>query len=82
MEMELTIHHDGRNWVAANGELSVAAATIDELDQMLEAELARRGRITPGEETRVRMCFDIYTIPQWIRQYSQHYFNRVVVFGG
>jgi len=24
------------------------------------------------------MYFDNSTIPQWIRQYAQHYFNRIV----
>ncbi len=82
MEIELSIHHDGRNWVATDGDISIAAVTLDKLDRMVENELKSRGRLKSGIQTRVRMSFDIYTIPQWIRQYSQHYFNRVVVFEG
>mgnify|MGYP004746620879 CR=1 FL=1 len=82
MEMEFSIHHDGRNWVASCGEFTVAAASLDELDRMVESELDKRGRLAREGETRVRMCFDTRTIPEWIRQYAQHYFNRVVVFGG
>lgn len=32
-----------------------------------------------GEKVEVFMAFDNSTIPQWIRQYAQHYFNRILV---
>ena len=31
-----------------------------------------------GRQVTIRMTFDRSVIPEWIRQYSQHYFNRLV----
>ncbi len=80
--MDFSIHHDGKDWVASCGDISVAAPDLDSLDRKVESELGKRGLLSEQGKTMVRMCFDTRTIPEWIRQYAQHYFNRVVVFGG
>ncbi len=76
--IELTITHDGIDWVAENRDLRVTAPTLEELDRRIEACLIRTGKLGPGEQRKVFMAFDNDTIPQWIRQYAPHYFNRII----
>ncbi len=82
MDLDCVLRHDGRNWVAEGGGLSVAAPTLEELDQRLADRLRSSGRLRPGRRLQVFMAFDNSTIPQWIRQYAQHYFNRIVTVSG
>lgn len=80
--MECTIWHDGRNWVASHEGDTVSAPSLEELDREVEGLLRQKGMLKKGERAEVFMAFDNSTIPQWIRQYSQHYFNRVVEVKG
>jgi hypothetical protein len=75
--LELRLIHDGEFWIAENVELRVTGATLPALDREL-ARVLGRGRHRGEAEIEVRMTFDNSVIPQWIRQYSNHYFNRVV----
>jgi hypothetical protein len=79
MNIELTIRHTGQNWVADNELLRVAAPTLDKLDDQLKIILKEKKLHKKGTKTTICMYFDNSTIPQWIRQYAQHYFNRVLV---
>ncbi len=76
--IEFTLIHDGKDWIAENPQIRVAASTLEELDRCIKASLIREGAIQPGEVKKVFMAFDNATIPQWIRQYAPHYFNRVL----
>ena len=80
--VELTLTHDGHRWVARNELLAACAATLEELDSQVGRLLRQNGVLKAGEKMRVFMAFDNSTIPQWIRQYAQHYFNRVVDISG
>jgi hypothetical protein len=80
MNIELTIRHTGQNWLADNETLSVSAPTLDELDHQLKLLLKEKNLHKEGSKTKVYMYYDNSTIPQWIRQYAQHYFNRIVEF--
>ncbi len=82
MEIECVIRHEGGNWVVENSSLRVAAPTLEDLDREVAAQLRAAGVVAPGEQARVFMAFDNSTIPQWIRQYAQHYFNRVITVIG
>ena len=75
--LELRLVHDGGFWIAENGEFRVSGATLPALDLEL-ARVLRHRRHCGESEIEVRMTFDHSVIPQWIRQYSNHYFNRVV----
>ena len=80
--VELTLIHDGRHWVARNETLQAQAPSLEELDREVGRILRQSGLLRVGEKRRVRMAFDNSTIPQWMRQYAQHYFNRVVELSG
>jgi hypothetical protein len=78
MNIQLTIRHNGHNWLADNDSLSVSAPTLDKLDHQLKILLKKRKIHKEGTKTRIIMFYDNSTIPQWIRQYAQHYFNRIL----
>ena len=76
--MEFIVTHDGKNWVAKNDALHVEALTLEELDNELKKRLKAEGYLEKGRKLDIFMAFDNSTIPKWMRQYSQHYFNRIV----
>ncbi len=81
-KMVFKISHDGRDWVVRNSLLSMSSPTLEELDAGIGAFLRERGFIEKGEKARVRMEFDSSSMPQWVRQYSHHYFDRIVEIQG
>ena len=78
MDIELTIRHTGQNWLVENELLSLSAPTLEELDHQLKLLLIKKRLHKDGSKTKVFMFYDNSTIPQWIRQYAQHYFNRIL----
>jgi len=76
--IELIIIHDGKNWIAKNNELFAKGASLEQLDNNLKKLLRQHGLLDVHEKLDLFMFFDNYTIPQWMRQYSQHYFNRIL----
>ena len=76
--IELIVSHDGKNWIARNDLLSAEAPTLEELDNKLRKTVKEKGYLEPGKKLDLFMAFDNSTIPQWMRQYSQHYFNRII----
>jgi len=76
--IELRLIHDGDFWIAGNGVWSARGRTLELLDDEVRSIVKKEH---PGGDTKdlsVRMTFDNSTIPQWIRQYANHYFNRVI----
>ena len=76
--IEFIVSHDGKNWIARNDRLSAEAPTLEALDNELKKLVKEKGYLEPGKKLDLFMAFDNSTIPQWMRQYSQHYFNRIV----
>lgn len=76
------ITHNGKDWVVENRLLTASSATLDDLDKRVGALLREKGLIKEGERAEIVMEFDNSTIPQWIRQYSSHYFDRIVKIEG
>ena len=76
--IELTINHDGVNWIARSAVLYVEAASLTELDNELRELLKEKGYLNEGEKLDMFMAFDNATLPVWMRQHAQHYFNRIV----
>jgi hypothetical protein len=82
MRIEFTIRHTGKEWLVENELITTSAATLEQLDHALKRRLKDEGIIAKGEKIEVFMFYDNSTIPQWIRQYAQHYFNRIVEMEG
>ena len=80
--MEFIIHHNGKNWCLKNERFSFSAPTMDDLDQKLTAKLRENGLIKKGERRKIFMAYDNSTIPPVIRQYANHYFNRIIEIEG
>ena len=76
--IELIVGHNGRNWTAKNADLFAEAATLEALDRKLRQMIQERGYAQVGKKLDVFMAFDHSTLPQWMHQYSQHYFNRIL----
>ncbi len=79
---EFVISHDGVNWNIINDSISVSSPTIDALDNDLAGKLRERGLLKKGETAKIFMAFDNNGIPQWMRQYAHHYFNRIIEIKG
>jgi len=82
MKIDFTITYSGNNWIAENEIIKASAPTLDELDIQVKNLLLNNEIIKKGEKVQLFMAFDNSTIPEWIRQYAQHYFNRIVVVEG
>ena len=80
MRIEFVLHHNGRDWVAENDLGSFSAPSLEQVDSEIEKYVNKRGWLRDSNEVEAFMSFDNATIPPWIRQYAQHYFNRVVRF--
>jgi len=82
IQLDFTVRYFGKRWIVENDLLKTAAPTLDELDINIKNLLIDKKIIKKGEKAKLFMAFDNSTIPQWIRQYSQHYFNRIVKIEG
>ena len=80
--MECIIHHDGVNWCLTHERLTLSSPTLTALDASLARAMRENSMIEEGERKKIFMRFDNSTLPQVIRQYAQHYFNRVVEIKG
>jgi hypothetical protein len=76
--IELSLIHDGRHWVARADSWTARGETLEELDQAVADIVRRTEEPSDGRLLEVKMHFDISVIPRWMRQYSNHYFNRLV----
>ena len=80
--LDFILTHDNLNWIATYDQLTAEANTLENLDQKIKNILRENKIIKSGETKQVRYVFDNSTIPQWIRQYSNHYFNRIIEVKG
>ncbi|OAG26947.1 DUF5395 domain-containing protein [Thermodesulfatator autotrophicus] len=78
MELQATIWHDGKNWVVEAEGFKVKASELDELDRKVASLIKSDPYFANKGIRRVNMFFDMMTIPQWMRQYMQHYFSRII----
>lgn len=78
-DLEVSLIHDGHQWIARYLSLEARGQTLPDLDQDLARCLRERGDFPPSSEVIVFMGFDYGTIPTWLRQYAYHYFNRYVL---
>lgn len=82
IQLDFTIRYSENNWIVENESLHSSAPTLDELDINVKKLLLENNILKKGEKAKLFMAFDNSTIPEWIRQYAQHYFNRIVEVEG
>jgi hypothetical protein len=80
--IEFTVSHDGEHWIAKKGELRAEARSLAHLDQEVKRLLKEEGALRSGGTLEVLMAFDTASIPRWLHQYHQHYFNRILRIKG
>ena len=78
INLEITLAHDGRNWVARHPLFECAAETLKEIDQQITSIVCNSAEFKEHRSVQVFMGFDYDTIPTWLRQYHTHYFNRIL----
>ena len=78
IRIELSITHNGHRWVAKNNDLYISAIDLKQLDIQLKRNVKAKYYEENRDYVDVNMSFDNQTVPEWIRQYSNHYFNRRV----
>ncbi|NOX20235.1 MAG: hypothetical protein GXO99_03090 [Nitrospirae bacterium] len=77
MVIYASIRHDGKDWIVKHDAFEVRGKTLDEIDEKVKQVVREKG-LMRGGKAQVYMAYDNNAIPQWIRQYSSHYFDRVV----
>ena len=68
----------GNSWVAKLSNEELMADSLEDLDDRLKMHFRKTRDIKHGDRISVNYLFDNSYIPEWIRQYSNHYFNRKV----
>lgn len=71
----MLLEYDGGNWILSNEQISITASELEDLDRALESSLKQEWKKGPLE---VFMKTDDNMIPEWIRPYMNHYFNRIL----
>ncbi len=74
-QIEMQLGHDGSNWILSGESISLSAPELDDLDRKLEAALKPEWEKEPLE---VFFKSNNDMIPEWIRPYMDHYFNRIL----
>lgn len=77
-DVDLILTHDGDKWIVQNEQMVASGETLNDLDEDVIRALQKSGNYAAGAQLTVFMGFDFDTIPQWLRQYHNHYFNRCV----
>lgn len=72
--IEVMLDHDGRNWIVSGSGLNVQAQELDDIDRQLEAAL--QPRLDREGKLHIFMTSNNELIPEWMRPYMNHYFNR------
>lgn len=78
-DLEVTLAHDGCNWVATHQLFECSADTLEEVEQQISSIIRNTLKFKDQQLVKVFMGFDFDTIPIWLRQYHTHYFNRVLI---
>lgn len=72
--IEVMLDHDGRNWIVSGNGLCIEAQELDDIDRQLEKAL--QPRLDREGKLAVFMTSNNELIPEWMRPYMNHYFNR------
>lgn len=79
-DVEIILDQRGRDWIARHEDFVLKADSLAELDEKVRAKLIESRRYPTGSRVSVLMSTDNGLIPDWMRPYQSHYFNRAVSF--
>ena len=79
-ELDISLTFSGTDWVVADDVYRCASDTLEGIDNQVRDKLERIEMPSPGDTITINYLFDNSAIPEWIRQCSNHYFNRSVEF--
>ena len=74
--IHMVLDHDGRNWRVSDAGVDVSAADLYELDRKLERAL--EPLLSREKRLNVFMMTNNEMIPEWMRPFMCHYFNRLL----
>lgn len=78
LELLVTVR-DGR-WVVEGPGVRAQAARLSDVEAEVERQVRESGRFAPGTPVEVFLACDRRVIPEWMRPYQTHYFNRTLSF--
>jgi hypothetical protein len=70
------LHSKGNLWLAERDGIRITASSLEELDSLISEHIRQEFSNHKGENLNIKMFFDQSEIPEWMRQYANHYFNR------
>lgn len=80
--IEIMLSFSGNQWVASANAQEFKAASLPELERMLEFHYRNESGKQSGNKTVLHLRCNLDMLPDWIRQYHPHYFNRKLVLPG
>ncbi len=79
-DLELTVTVRDQQWAAEGPGVRAQAKTLAELEDQVERQIRESGKFPAGSKVDVLMATDRGLMPEWMRPYQSHYFNRVISF--
>ncbi len=79
-KVELTLGYEENYWIAKNNQIHLTASELSNLDTAVKKEIKQLQLFPEGSRVEVYMNFNQAYIPEWMRQYANHYFNRKITF--
>jgi len=73
--LELTLSHDGHNWVTDDMSRKLCGNDLHHLEDQISNAINTDPRFTDNESIDVTLLFDMDRLPRWLHQYQSHYFN-------
>ena len=77
---DINLSFKGVRWIASYKGHKLDSDTLEGMDRQLRDYLETTHKPVKGDIITISYLFDNSSIPEWIRQYSNHYFNRKVEF--
>ncbi len=74
-QLELTLSHDGYNWITDGLNKRLSGSDLHRLEDSIINAINIDPRFTNNESIDVTLRFDMNNFPRWLHQYQSHYFN-------
>lgn len=78
--VEIVLKESDNGWIGLGDGFAVQGVDIAELEERIVSVVSGSGRFAPGTRVEVFVACDRGVIPDWMRPYHSHYFNRTISF--